>query len=94
MKLTNTIMKKDNYKKLSGKEMREIFAFIDRWFTWDYRSKTYCCFKNYDSNILIMVHNGMWATLKIKKGDVEVYRKTVTSFADINEFKRLIKMIG
>ena len=82
------------YKQLSNKEVREIYAFIDRFFTWDYRSQDHYFFMNTESEITISIHNYKWTTLSIKKEGNDIYHKDVTSFADINEFKRLVKLIG
>lgn len=82
------------YKQLSKKELNKIYSFIDRFFIWDYRSQDNCLFMNTDSEIIVSVHNYKWTRLSISKGGNDVYHKDVTSFTDINEFKRLVKLIG
>ena len=91
MKTTYTFK---GYKQLSKKEVNKIYAFIDRFFIWDYRSQDNCFFMNTDSLITISVHNYRWTTLSISKGGNNIYHKDVTSFMEINEFKRLVKLIG
>lgn len=98
-------MRKNYYFKLSNKDTNKLVSFVDRYFTWDWRhmrreGETVLCdlivLRKDDDGIktTVYINTHKYTYLSIEKDGQKVYEKIITSFADVNIFKKMIICLG
>lgn len=87
---------------MNSKHINKLIAKIDRYFTWDDRTiinGREASFINFDRSIYVSIGKsplGLWCYYSIKRwnGERLTYGEHLRNFHDINNFIRIIQVIG